>query len=972
MIEAAVCAGQFPVSSVICVMAVCPPSPAAPRMKTARAPLVLLFLLFVSVTPSSAASCSPGEYAIAMTCYQCAPGLWTNLSAPPALGNCSITPIGHYNNLNGSAAPIPCPAETYQNATGQTACVNCTTGLYAQNTGNTACGPAPICPPGKFASPIYCYDCYAGQASSLPNQTVCDECVAGLYANANRTACISCPPGSISTDPFENAACENCTTGRYKSIENSSTCELCPVGQVSNATGLSSCAPCIAGLFQNVTGSLYCVAPPAGAYVPTTGASSPTLCPLGTFASTPYSIYTPVTVCQNATAGYFSGTTGQTMATPCTPGTWSNTTGLTACYSADPGYYSSFHYSSQQVKCPVGRYANATGSTICQLTPPGTFSASEGASIPSNCAPGYFSVALGSASCTPCGTGSISAARATVCTDCDVGTFALTLSVCQACSPGQFAAYPGQFTCSSCPPGRFADVSGLSSCYPCVAGKHQASWLSTSCVNCSVGFFSLSTASAACEACDAGRSSLVGSTSCFETLAPTAAPTITTQSPTAQIPSAAEIDAGPQEQTLRLESSSRGMELRASFRLVNGGAAPYPVTLELFDGAQAQEKTTVCSAPTGVSVLPIGTLRANATSPIRIGLRLNGVRWTSETRHIRTCIENNWAAVNATCLTTCKSRGLRVIGTLGVVDLQEEGDLSGFTYQTGQIAFNDAVIGLGESTDQSTRKCLPLLYGCECQYSEDRSNDQSRSALLIVAAALYLVAGILAPWYLAFQYGDIRKTPFGPLSSTEDGNEVRILQWRLFGTAAVEIVAGILICAAIFSWPRSDADPSALLYDSDSKRDFAVLGSSLVLFHLITVAVYTMALSGFLGYWTVTRRSNGETCMVCDPIVSTLATLGVASLFVGLFQLLSLTGTRTEALAAKWTCAAFGGIHVLYLVLSWTSRCTSPTGIEILRRLLIVLTPLAIVAATVSAAVASTYHACSDGPSPDATFGFSG
>ena len=920
----------------------------------------IVIVLLALTAQSSATTCNAGEYVVVTTCFKCAPGFWSNISAPPPPPNCSITPVGHKNNLNGSTAPIPCGAETYQNVTGQTSCPSCPGGLYAENTGSSACSTAPVCQPGTFANPIYCTACYYGQASSQPNQTVCDECVAGLYASTNKTACVSCPPGTISTDPFENGVCENCTVGKYKSIENSSTCEPCPTGRFSNVTGVSACSPCAAGLFQNVTESLYCVSPPAGAYVPATGASSPTLCPLGTFVPAPGSISTPVTVCQNATPGYFSGTTGQTAASACTPGTWSNGTGFTVCNNAYPGYYSSYHYSTSQVKCPVGRYANASGSTSCQLTPPGTFSASEGASVPSNCVPGYFSVALGSASCTPCGTGSISSSGATTCTDCDAGKFALTLSVCQTCNPGQFAAYPGQFSCSSCPPGRFADVAGLSVCNPCVAGKYQASWLSTSCVNCGAGFYSSANASAACDACGVGLSSSAGSTSCSATLAPTAAPTITTQSPTAQIPSAAGINAGPQEQIVRLESGSREMSIRASFRLVDGGSTPYPVGIELFDISQATERATTCSAPTGVSVTPLGRVHGNITSPIRIGFQVDGLRWTSTTRHIRTCIEGEWKPVNGSCYVSCKQQSLRTISTVGTVDFQEVGDQPGFTYQTGQIQFSEAVVGIGESTDASTRKCLAPFAGCECQYTNEGPEDRSRMTLLVVTALVYFVGMMIDPWGFGFRSTTSSGTGYMDLSSSDDGKDAGAFASVCRGyrvTLVLDVVAAIFVSATILSWPRSDADPSALLYSHGSKRDFAALGFGFILAYLIAQI------------FSVAGQINKDAGRRCGAVFAVTSGVGHAALFAGLFQLLSITGTRTEAVAAKWVAAGFGGaVAVVVFLCTIVRRPEIEPIVEVCHRLIAVLLHPTLIAVTACGIAASTYHACSDGPSPDASF----
>ena len=119
------------------------------------------------------------------------------------------------------------------------------------------------------------------------------------------------------------------------------------------------------------------------------------------------------------------------LCSPCEPGTFSTTAGLTAC-----------------ALCPAGTYGSACGLTACTFCAPGNYSSLPGQTACAVCAAGKYQSASGANSecaCTICGPGTFSAvAGATACSACLVGTYAGPRSA--ACGLiGSYQFEPGSF-----------------------------------------------------------------------------------------------------------------------------------------------------------------------------------------------------------------------------------------------------------------------------------------------------------------------------------------------------------------------------------------------------------------------------------------------------------------------------------------------------------------------------------------------
>ncbi|GMH49832.1 hypothetical protein TrVE_jg302 [Triparma verrucosa] len=123
------------------------------------------------------------------------------------------------------------------------------------------------------------------------------------------------------------------------------------------------------------------------------------------------------------------------------------------------------------------------------------------------CPEGKYSDIDGEGPCTLCPAGRYSdTTGATSCSDCDAGKFSDEGEPsCASCQAGTYVSETtvSLSTCTSCPPGKFSGTAGATSCSECEAGKYTNQG-ATACVICSYNTFSGS-AGQACIACPTGK-----------------------------------------------------------------------------------------------------------------------------------------------------------------------------------------------------------------------------------------------------------------------------------------------------------------------------------------------------------------------------------------------------------------------------------------------------------------------------------
>mmetsp|Transcript_29977 Transcript_29977/g.78970 ORF Transcript_29977/g.78970 Transcript_29977/m.78970 type:complete len:337 (-) Transcript_29977:326-1336(-) len=106
------------------------------------------------------------------------------------------------------------------------------------------------------------------------------------------------------------------------------------------------------------------------------------------------------------------------------------------------------------------------GESSCNACAPGSFGAEPGASSCTACAAGTFNSETGSTLCTGCAAGTYGAAQgansSAGCLPCSRGSFSSEgQSVCSPCEIGTYAADPGQSICDFCAPGAYGGAAGM-------------------------------------------------------------------------------------------------------------------------------------------------------------------------------------------------------------------------------------------------------------------------------------------------------------------------------------------------------------------------------------------------------------------------------------------------------------------------------------------------------------------------------
>ena len=387
-----------------------------------------------------AATCPSGSYCPVglRTALPCSAGYYgssTGQRLPTCSGICSA---GYYCGAGSTSATqytaATCPVGSYC-AAGTTAVQPCPAGRYGSTVGLTSAICTGACTAGYF--------CAAGStfADQIIGHTYCN---AGLYCSApqNGVAASPCLPGFFGDSEFVTVstcagACDDgffCASGSVSPQQYTST--TCPLGYYC-APGTRVPMPCQPGYWASSGGQTAptCSGP----------CHSGNFCAAGSLSQTQYTAGT-------CPAGmYCFG--GTVAATPCPPGYYGATTGLSSptctgkCSAGSwctSGSTSATQYSSSST-CPMG-YFCATGTTAATPCPAGFYGALTGltsSSCSGACTMAYF-----------CTQGSVVATQFTS-TSCPAGYY---------CAPGSQSALP-------CAPGFYGAVGGLSS--PVCSGACQ-------------------------------------------------------------------------------------------------------------------------------------------------------------------------------------------------------------------------------------------------------------------------------------------------------------------------------------------------------------------------------------------------------------------------------------------------------------------------------------------------------------------
>ncbi|PIK41162.1 hypothetical protein BSL78_21986 [Apostichopus japonicus] len=514
--------------------------------------------------------CPPGTYSFTTMnvnvsdCLACDLGQYCgayNLTEPS--GNCSqgyycplgqlrldaiICPVGYYCP-EGTFEPFICPSGTYQLNPGEWTCDTCPAGYYCDSTGGVVnvtedviCPQGYFCPMGtKRADEFPCPRGTFGNSSGLEQEGDCTPCAGGYYCEAvGQTeptdlcdAGFYCRQYANVTTPRLGYDADICPQGYY-CPEGTAEPFGCPPGTFGGTEGLhntSSCTPCLAGYYCEGYGLDSVQGECSDRYYCPEGSSSRTevICTTGNYC--PQGSDVP-TACPEGTFNPYLGLNDTSQCTPCTPGSYCETQGLSAPTDiCDEGYYCPegqnssrpedypcpvAHYcplnSSEPLPCQNGTYMNHTHAAVCDICPAGWYCL-EGL-ITDSCPEGYYCPDGTGIDWQPCPRGTFNnetgLQEESQCKDCLGGYYCDQLHMTDVngpCDPGYYCEYrvdrakpsgdfnatcqlPGDQTgpgdvcpeghyCPTgsdqpilCPAGSYANQTGLETCLQCPEGYY--------------------------------------------------------------------------------------------------------------------------------------------------------------------------------------------------------------------------------------------------------------------------------------------------------------------------------------------------------------------------------------------------------------------------------------------------------------------------------------------------------------------
>ena len=312
-------------------------------------------------------------------------------------------------------------------------------------------------PAGRYIAASVCEVVYTACPSSWPCRGNCGS-DRSLTPAASTSGCGARAPFNIQSCPWDVRLNSNAFDPDFIIGLNF---QSLPPGALNSPEWPLPCLPGIRGAsadYQEVQKTSLCAGfCDAGFYCPTEATVEPLICGAGE-------------VCP----------TGSALPQFCTPGTYSNKTGLSSQHD-------------------------------CTECPPGS-SCSTGSVLPTPCAPGSIAPSGGSAECVACEGGSYRAeANGTACATCTTGSY---------CLPGASAPLPcpvgthqdlalttpmtSESQCIECRAGSFCPT-GAAVPTNCSAGTFSSVGRQSACLKCSKGEFQDAEGTTACKACDAGH-----------------------------------------------------------------------------------------------------------------------------------------------------------------------------------------------------------------------------------------------------------------------------------------------------------------------------------------------------------------------------------------------------------------------------------------------------------------------------------
>ena len=527
--------------------------------------------VFTCEIVSVCSQCGIGTYADiagSTQCSLCPAGTYTVSTAATAVSSCLGCPTGTYGGMAGSGC-MTCEAGSYNSATTQSACTACPDGTYGTVQGLSTSSACTNCKAGtynnymNFVFPTTCIACPAGtykpldggQCTQCPMGTystalgsntssLCVKCQAGKYnptlGSNSTSACLLCPKGSY--NPYTGGgafadACLYCPTGYYGignagDVNQSAACRACEVGKYGkgsmpsctsnnvyyNSGGffVSNCRSGTVTMYGQGFGQLwvYTIYSPGQITLSFVSFNSAQDGELSVYDGIPTGEswidewYAPhAVVMGNVLGDYFPDYWWQT-GSAIYPAPLTSYTGVMTIVFGLPSSETGANFQMQFVTdkatettctlCPAGSYNNISATTTCTLCPKGSYGAITGANS--------------SSQCILCQPGKYSNPGLSVCSQCDIGTYASGngISTCPSCSLGSYNTGIGLTSCLICNAGSFSSAQSAATCTLCLAGTYNSlmgSSSSAQCINCTSGTFSTilgSNSSVSCSKCQPG------------------------------------------------------------------------------------------------------------------------------------------------------------------------------------------------------------------------------------------------------------------------------------------------------------------------------------------------------------------------------------------------------------------------------------------------------------------------------------
>ena len=484
---------------------------------------------FYSVAASTAVNgiCSPGFYCLegsgSPTEYPCPAGTYRPDYQGTAVSDCGACPAGSYCPMasykpllcprgyycpSSTSEPIACLPATYGNVAGLISasdCTPCDAGYYCDTYALQA--PRGMCNAGFF--------CLEGSNTAAPTGTYPSSgpCTAGHYCPVGAVLPVACPAGTYSPNAQNTAVgdCTSCPVGKYcEGTANTAPdgdCDAgyyCTGGSITatqfmtpagyfTVAGAAVTSPCIPGTYQTATATSACLTCPPGYYCPNYSMTTIALhlCPAGSFCPTGSINTSPCpigTYAENAgNDAKYSG------CTPCTPGSYCASEGLTA----PTGLCTAGYYCTQNAtmaiqgtetdtggRCTAGHYC-FEGTADPVPCPAGTFMAN----ILNDGINEFFDMGgdKHNFTCTPCTNSNTCTTTGLSAPDgncgqgywCNLGATesnaACSLPYCE----NMFGICPANSYCPanshtpvSCPAGTYNTATGLTACTTCPEGYY--------------------------------------------------------------------------------------------------------------------------------------------------------------------------------------------------------------------------------------------------------------------------------------------------------------------------------------------------------------------------------------------------------------------------------------------------------------------------------------------------------------------